>query len=176
MDSNLIMILGVGNILMTDEGFGIRVIEELEKRYEFPENVSVVDGGVLGVSLMGVISEADRLIVVDAVRNQNPPGTMYRIEHDEIPNRILAKNSVHQIDFLETLTLCQALDKVPQTLILGIEPQDIDTLSIELTPVIKEKIDRMICLVLKELDDLGISYNKRSGDYVPRDTFKDCDY
>ncbi|OQX25372.1 MAG: hydrogenase expression/formation protein [Desulfobacteraceae bacterium IS3] len=157
-----IMILGVGNILFRDEGFGIRVIEHLQEDYEFPENVSVVDGGVLGVSLLGVISEADHLIVIDAIRNKGRAGDLYRLEGQAVPERIRAKNSLHQIDFLEALTLCQALDKVPETVILGTEPQDIETLDLELTPVIQEKIGPMIDMVLAEMDRLNISYRKKN--------------
>jgi len=163
MKQKHIMILGVGCILFTDEGFGIRVIEKIQEIYEFPENVSVVDGGVLGLNLLGVISVADHLIVVDAVRNKEVAGSLYRLEGVAIPDRIRAKNSLHQVDFLEALTMCQALDKVPKAVILGVEPEDIDTLGLELTSTIRSKIDPMIEMVLKELDLLGVSYQKRSG-------------
>ncbi len=162
------MILGVGCILYSDEGFGVRVIEEILQRYQFPDNVSVVDGGVLGVNLLGVISQADDLIVVDAVRNKGKPGQMYRLAGKQIPERIRAKNSLHQVDFLEALTLCQALDKVPETVIVGIEPEDIDTLSIELTPTTRVKVDAAIDMVLAELDRLGVSYKKGKTEDVPR--------
>jgi len=162
MKQKQIMILGVGCILFTDEGFGIRVIEKLQELYEFPENVSVVDGGVLGINLLGVISEADHLIVVDAVRNKGEAGSLYRLEGDAIPDRIRAKNSLHQVDFLEALTMCQALDKVPKTVILGVEPEDIETLGIELTSTTRSKVNSMIVMVLKELDRLGVGYQKRS--------------
>jgi hydrogenase maturation protease len=160
------MILGVGCILFADEGFGVRVIERLQERYDFPENVSVVDGGVLGVNLLGVISEADHLIVVDAIRNKGNPGDMYRLAGEQIPERIRAKNSIHQVDFLEALTLCQALDKVPQTVIVGVEPEDIETLSTELTPVVQSKVPPMMRNVLAELDGLGVSYFQRKRKHV----------
>ena len=162
MNSERILILGVGNLLFTDEGFGIRVIEKLQERFDFADNVSVVDGGVLGLSLLGVISEADQLIVVDAIRNQGKPGTLYRLEGKEIPERIRAKNSLHQVDLLETLTLCQALDKVPETVILGAEPEDIETLGIDLTPTLQTKVDPMIDWVLAELERVGGTYRKIS--------------
>jgi hydrogenase maturation protease len=174
MDSPHIMILGVGNILFSDEGFGIRLIEKLIDLFEFPENISIVDGGVLGMNLLGIISQADHLIVVDAVRNGGNPGTMVRLEGAEIPARVRAKNSLHQVDFLEALTMCQALDKVPQTVILGVEPQDIETLSTELTPLIRTKVDPMIDLVLTEIARWGASYHKRSLDHVPGHTIPDC--
>lgn len=161
-----IMILGVGCNLLTDEGFGIHVLEKLHQNYEFPENVSLMDGGVLGLNLLGIISEADRLIVIDAIRNKGQAGDFYRLEGDAIPERVRAKNSLHQVDFLEALTMCQALDKVPETVILGVEPEDIETVSVELTPTIRAKVDPMIDMTLAELDALGVSYKKRDHSLV----------
>jgi len=157
------MILGVGNILLSDEGFGVRVAEALEERYDFPDNVSVIDGGVLGINLMGIISEADQLIVVDVIRNGGQPGDLYRIDGEAIPERIRAKNSLHQIDFLESLTLCQALDKVPETVIVGVEPRDIETLSVDLTAATADRIDDGIQMVLAELDRLNVVYTEKEG-------------
>ncbi len=77
-----VMILGIGCILFSDEGFGVRVVEKLQRLYEFPDNVLLVDGGVLGVNLLGVISNADHLIVVDAIRNKGKPGDLYRLQGD----------------------------------------------------------------------------------------------
>jgi len=171
-----IMVLGVGNILLTDEGFGIRVIEKLQEEYDFPENVSVIDGGVLGMNLMSVISEADELIVVDAIQNSGEPGTLYRIDNDDIPQRIRAKNSLHQIDFLEALTFCRyGLDKVPQTVIFGVEPQDIETCGLELTPLILSRIDDMTEKVLEHLTSLGIHYQKKgAAEHVSCHSLKNC--
>ena len=153
-----VMVLGIGCILYSDEGFGVRVVEKMEALYEFSDNVLLVDGGVLGINLLGVISKPDHLIVVDAIRNKGEPGDLYRLAGDQIPQRIRAKNSLHQVDFLEALTLCQALDKVPETVIVGVEPEDIDTQSLELTPTIRTKIDPVIEMVLAELDRLGGSW------------------
>jgi hydrogenase maturation protease len=161
-----IMVLGIGCILFSDEGFGVRVVEKMEKQYEFSDNVLLVDGGVLGINLLGVISKPKHLIVVDVIRNKGNPGDIYRLEGDAIPERIRAKNSLHQVDFLEALTLCQALDHVPQTVIIGVEPQDIDTQSLDLTPPIQARVDPIIELVLTELDRLGVSYKKGKSDNV----------
>lgn len=155
------MVLGVGNLLFTDEGVGIHAVKTLLERYEFSQNVSIEDGGVLGINLLGIISEADELIVVDAIRNGGAPGALHRLAGDEIPKRILAKNSLHQVDLLEALTLCQALDKVPETVIVGVEPEDIETLGLELTPPVQEKMDDLIAMVLRELDRLGAGYHEK---------------
>ena len=154
-----VMVLGVGCILYSDEGFGVRVVEKMTERYKFSDNVLLVDGGVLGINLLGVISKPNHLIVIDAIRHQGDPGDLYRLTGDQIPQRIRAKNSLHQVDFLEALTLCQALDKVPETVIIGVEPVDIDTQSLELTPTVKSKIDPVIEMVLAELDGLGVDWN-----------------
>jgi hydrogenase maturation protease len=166
-----ILVLGVGNVLLRDEGFGIRVIEKLQKWYDFPGPVTVVDGGVLGVHLMGVIAGADHLIVVDIVRNQGRPGQLHRLAGAEIPGRIRAKNSLHQIDFLEALTLCQALDKVPETVIVGAEPEDMETMTIGLSPTLEASVDPVIEMVLAELAHLGWPAVKRTTAHVPGDTF-----
>lgn len=162
-DQSQITVLGIGNILLTDEGFGVRVIEKLFEQYDFPENVAIVDGGVLGIHLLGTLSKTRHLIVVDAVKNKQAPGTLYRLEKEELPERILMKNSLHQTDFLETLTLCQMIDQTPETIVvLGAEPQDIETHSVELTPAVAGRVDETVSRVLQELDRLGVSYQKRS--------------
>lgn len=156
-----ILIMGLGCILLSDEGFGVRVINELNKRYVFPEHVSVVDGGVLGIHLMGVMSGADRIIVVDAVKNNLKAGTLSRMKKEDFPERIRVKDSLHQVDFLEALTLMKALDKSPDVTIIGIEPNDIATLATELTPPVLEKVENALDMVLRELDSLGVSYEKQ---------------
>ncbi|HSO67250.1 MAG TPA: HyaD/HybD family hydrogenase maturation endopeptidase [Desulfatirhabdiaceae bacterium] len=156
-----IMIMGIGCILYRDEGFGVRVLERLMTEYEFPDHVSLVDGGVLGVNLLGVMSQADHLIVIDAIRNKGFPGTPYRLEKQAISDRIRLKNSLHQVDFIEALTLCQALDNVPETVYIGVEPEDIDTLSLELSPPVQNSIETVMNMVLAEMNRLGVTYHKR---------------
>ena len=156
-----ITILGVGNILLSDEGVGVRVVEYLGQRYDFGENIQVVDGGVLGVRLMGVIGNTDFLIVVDAVSNRGAPGTLYRLADDQVPRRVLAKQSMHQLDMPEVLALCAAIDKNPRVVVLGVEPQDISTMDVELTPVIAAKVPELAAMVLAELDALGVSYSPK---------------
>jgi hydrogenase maturation protease len=158
-----ITVLGVGNILFTDEGIGIRVAEHLSATYRFNDAVSIVDGGTLGLNLLGIISGSDHLIVIDAVRNGGTPGTLYRLSGSEIPKRAFPKNSLHQVDLLEALTLCQVLDKVPEIVILGVEPQDIDTFGIELSPLIKARLQDLADMVLEELRTLEIDTERIGG-------------
>ena len=156
-----ITILGVGNILLKDEGVGVRVVEYLDAHYSFADNVQLVDGGVLGVRLMGVIGNTDILIVVDAVRNQSAPGTLYRLADDQVPRRVLAKQSMHQLDLPEVLALCGAIEKNPQVVVVGIEPEDITTMDTELTPTVAAKIPDLTAMVLAELDRLSAPYTEK---------------
>jgi len=153
-----ITVLGVGNILYQDDGIGIRVIEKLEAEYQFPDDVIIVDGGVLGINLLGIISNAGKLIVVDTVLNHGQPGDLHRLSHDQIPDRILAKNSLHQVDLIEALTLCKALGHVPSTTIVGIEPKEMDHLEVKLTPEIEGKMEKLTRAVLDEITALGGSF------------------
>jgi hydrogenase maturation protease len=157
-----VTILGVGNILLGDEGVGVRVVEHLDQRYHFPDNVQILDGGVLGMRLMGVIGSTDILIVVDAVKNQQPPGTLYRLADEQVPRRVLAKQSMHQLDLPEVLALCSAIDKSPHTVVVvGIEPEQISCVNVELTPAIAAKLEDLAGMVLTELEHLGIAYTTK---------------
>ncbi len=155
-NSPSIMILGVGNTLFSDDGVGIRVIEKLEKEHEFPDNISVVDGGVLGINLFGVIVNADYLIIVDTVLNNGKPGDIHRLTGKDIPARIRAKNSLHEVDLVESITLFQLMDHSPEIVIIGVEPQDIETMNPELTDIISDKVDDLINTVLDELKQFRI--------------------
>ena len=151
----------------------MRVIERIDEQYTFPEHVSVVDGGVLGTNLLGVISLADHLIVVDAIRNKGKAGDLYRLYGEEIPKRIRAKNSIHQVDFLEALTLCLAMDHQPESVILGVEPEDIETLNTDLTATTENKVGPIMDLVLAELEKLGVTCKKGTCENVSCDPLYD---
>ena len=161
MSAEQITILGIGCTLYADQGFGVSVIQALEVRYDFPEHVHPVDGGLLGVGLTGTIAQADHLIAVDAFCNGGSPGDIYRLEEQQILERLTGKNHVQHVEFLEALAHCQALDHPPQTVLLGIEPGDTKSVVCELTPELNCKIDEMIDCILKELDRLGVGIYKK---------------
>jgi len=145
-----IVILGVGNLLLSDEGVGVHVANELIKR-QLPPGVKVIEGGTDGFRLLNIITEADRLIVIDAVKGGGPPGSIYRFDIDEVQNCPSGfKTSVHQIGILEVINLSGLIGKTPHTTVIGIEPKSLE-MSMELSPEIEEKIPRIIELVLEEL-------------------------
>jgi len=144
------VILGIGNILLSDEGIGVHVAYELMKM-EMPPGVSVVEGGTDGFRLVNVITEADRLIVVDAVRGGAEPGSIYRFDANDIksvPSGFMT--SVHQIGILEVINLSGLIGKTPKTTVIGIEPKSLQ-MGLELSPDIKSKVPRIIELVFEEL-------------------------
>lgn len=162
MTAEKIIVLGVGNTLLKDEGVGVRVVEELGRRYTLPENVRIVDGGTQGLWLMSTIQDADHLIVVDAVLGGGDPGTLYRLERDELPKGLRAKQSAHDSDLIEALNLCALLDVTPKTcVVLGVEPADIQPYGLELTPEVAAKVDDLVERVLDELGRLGVSAEKK---------------
>jgi len=101
-----VLVMGVGSILMTDEGIGIRAVEELLKRYRFPENVEVLDGGTSGIELLSYISGRDYLIIIDAIKSGNPPGTVLRVEGEDVPARFMTRISLTSLAF-PTFSLLQ---------------------------------------------------------------------
>lgn len=156
-----ITILGVGNILLRDEGVGVRVIEELKKNYIFPENVRVVDGGTQGLWLLSTIQESDHLIIVDAVLGGGTPGSFYRLERADLPKGLRVKQSAHDSDLMEALNLCSLVEKEPKTVVvIGIEPFDISPFGLELSPEIDNKIDDIMGMVIAEVNKLGVNPEK----------------
>ena len=151
-----IALLGVGNILLKDEGIGVKVVKELENQFSFPSNVVLIDGGTAGHHLVNIVSDFDRIIVVDAVQGGETPGTIYRFTLDQIPFEVNTHLSVHQVGVLEALNQVKLLGKEQQVIFIGIEPEDISPWGMELTPVVEGKKLELKKLVLEELEKCGI--------------------
>jgi hydrogenase maturation protease len=144
------VVLGVGNLLLSDEGVGVHVVKRLSEM-SLPPEVEVFDGGVAGLGLMNLIMDADRLIVIDAVKGGADPGSIYRFGPEDLTEYAEGLTlSVHEIGILEAIRLSDLLGYTPRTTVIGIEPKSIDT-GMELSQEIREKIPRIIELVLDEL-------------------------
>jgi hydrogenase maturation protease len=146
-----ILILGVGNLLLSDEGVGVHVAQKMMEM-ELPPGVSVVEGGTDGFGLINVILEADRIILIDAVRGGGSPGDIYRFNVEGCnPFPDLFKTSVHQISILEVINMSGLIGSTPETTVIGIEPKSLE-MKMELTPEIDAKIPRIIKMVMKEVE------------------------
>jgi hydrogenase maturation protease len=153
-----ILVLGIGNILWADEGFGVRCVEAMAARWRFPGNVTLLDGGTQGIYLVDRVRAADVLVVFDAVDYGLPPGTLQRVEGDAVPRFLGAKKmSLHQTGFQEVLVLAQLLGGSPEHLLLvGVQPQALEDFGGSLRPAVKAQIEPAIALVLQYLSDFGI--------------------
>ena len=154
-----ILVLGVGNILFTDEGIGVRVVEHLQEAYTFSDNVTLMDGGTLGTKLMGPILECDMLIVVDAVLGDGAPGTTYRLTGDDLRKSLAFKDSMHQTDLVDTLIYCGIVGNRPDAVVVGIEPKDFKTMAVEVSEELANRIPEMAESVLKEIEMAGGTYS-----------------
>ncbi|WP_300158863.1 HyaD/HybD family hydrogenase maturation endopeptidase [Solidesulfovibrio sp.] len=150
-----ILILGVGNILYTDEGVGVRAVEQLLEAYDFSDNVTLMDGGNLGMRLMQPLMDCDFCIVLDAVLGGGEPGTVYRLVGEDLRKSLAFKDSMHQSDLVDTLIYCELVGKRPDTVVIGMEPFDFKTLAVELSPTVAGRVPHMLETALAELAAAG---------------------
>lgn len=154
-----ILVLGIGNILLSDEGAGVRVIEQLQKQYQIPESIDVTDGGTMGVELLPWLEGRSHIIIVDAVRSDNPPGTVLRI--DDVPAFFQNKISPHQIGITDVLAMAYITNDLPPSVILiGIEPESLSG-GITLSETVSGKIEVMMGIVVDEIEQYGISLQRQ---------------
>jgi hydrogenase maturation protease len=145
------LVLGVGNLLLSDEGVGVHIAQKMMKM-TMPPEVQVVEGGTDGFGLVSVITEADRMILIDAVKGGGEPGSIYRFEIGDCPPfPDIFKTSVHQISILEVINLSGLIGSTPRTTIIGIEPACME-MGMELSPVVSTKIPKVIQIIKKEIE------------------------
>jgi len=158
-----ILILGIGNILWADEGFGVRAVQALQQRFDFPDNVSLIDGGTQGLGLIPYVQETDTLIILDAVDFHLAPGALIELHNDEVPAYFGAKKmSLHQVSFQEVLALSELLGKRPENLFLvGVQPELLDDYGGSLTATVKAQLEPAIQCVLAYLQTRGISAQRK---------------
>jgi hydrogenase maturation protease len=161
-----VLVLGAGNILLSDEGIGVRVVEALQRRYRVPEEVEILDGGTCGMDLLDVIAGRDHLILVDAVDTGSPPGTVVRLEGNQIPAVFRTKSSPHQLGLQDVLALLLLLDAAPaHVTVIGVQPASLD-IGLELTPVIAARLDDMVEMVAGELAAIGLPARETTSSLV----------
>lgn len=150
-----ILVLGVGNILFTDEGIGVRCIEQMQGEYSFSPNVILLDGGTLGTRLMDPILESDHLIVCDAVLCDDEPGSVYKLMGEDLRKSLAFRNSMHQTDLVDTLEMCAFVGNRPHAVVIGMEPFDYQSMGLDLTPAVQASIPTMIRAVISEIESAG---------------------
>ena len=152
-----IVVLGVGNILLSDEGVGVRAVESLKREYRLPPEVEVIDGGTSAMEMLDDLACADHLIIVDAVRSGKSPGTMVRIAGDAVPVFFKTKLSPHQIGLSDVLaTLVLTGEQPGGVTVIGVEPYSLAT-GMALTPQVEALLPKVVAQLVDELRQHGMA-------------------
>jgi len=158
-----VLVLGIGNVLWADEGFGVRAVEALHRRWQLPPNVSLVDGGTQGVYLLDHVCSAERVLVLDAIDFGLVPGTLRVFRDAEVPEGSSQAVSLHQATFQELLSLARVHGRYPARItLIGVQPEVLDDLGGSLSDVVRGRLDEAVTLAVAELEAWGIEALPRS--------------
>lgn len=150
------LIFGAGNLLLSDEGFGVHAIRYLEENYLFPDSVELYDGGTLGIMVIHKLEEAERIYVLDVVETEGAPGEVRRYEKEDIMlNRLPVKLSPHQIGIQEVLYLAEMRGTCPEKVsLIGVIPGSFDA-GCDLSPALAGLVEQVARMVIEELKEAG---------------------
>lgn len=170
MKNTQLLILGIGNILWADEGFGVRCVEAMNAAYQFGGDVTLMDGGTQGLYLLPYLVEARRLIVFDAVDYGMKPGEIVIAKDDEVPRFMgVKKMSLHQTGFQEVIACASLADKLPEAMVLiGVQPEQLEDFGGSLRETVKAQIPKAVNIALELIESWGIPYSPRTTPIVSR--------
>ncbi|QFR48968.1 hydrogenase maturation protease [Sulfurimonas lithotrophica] len=164
-----VAIVGAGTIIFKDEGVGVYAQKYIDKNYTFEDDVTLVDGGVLGFQLMTYYQDYDKVLILDTITMEDEIGSIYNLPANEMLGLGSYKQTAHEVEIVEMLEICSVLDKMAEVNIIGIIPQDIISVNIGLSDTIKEKFFQFINAAMAELDKAGIKYKKNDKEYSLED-------
>ena len=154
-----VLVLGLGNILLSDEGAGIHAVEELNRRYDVSNAAEIVDGGTMGFELLPYFEGRSHVVIIDAVKTGEKPGSIVRI--DDPPAYFSAKTSPHQIGLSDVMGAAAVTDNLPAYIVLfGIEPKQLST-NLNLSEDVARNISRLVDMVAAELETIGVKVQKK---------------
>ena len=158
------LLLGLGNVLMKDERLGVHVVTTIKERYNCPPELEIIDGGTLGLELLPLFEQFDRVVIVDAVNFGREPGYIGVLEDDQIPAVIFSKLSVHQIGLADLISVAKLKGVMPSKIcVIGMQPSSVDfTLGLEMSDVVNANIDKAIDATIDKLKELNIECALRS--------------
>jgi hydrogenase maturation protease len=150
-----VLVLGIGNVLMMDDSLGVRAVEELQQRYSFTEGVELLDGGTSGLELLSSIQDRDYLIIIDAIKSGSTPGTVVRVEGEDVPARFMTRISPHQLGLSDVLATAKISGRLPKNMVLfGVEPEIVE-LGLGLSDEVKTSFAKLVQAVKEELERIG---------------------
>ncbi len=145
-----VLVLGVGNLLLKDDGFGVHAIHALEDT-SFPENVRLLDAGTISHQLIPLFHSVDYLIVIDVIEGGARPGSIFRFSPEDMKFKSERMLSLHQMGLIDILQMAELTGARPKTIIIGVQPKDVSSWSLELSDEVKEAIPKVKDLVFEEL-------------------------
>jgi hydrogenase maturation protease len=152
-----IVVLGMGNVLRRDEGLGVRALQRLQERFDVPPTVELVDGGTLGLELISYLDQAQRLIVLDAILTDGPPGTLACLTANEVPAFLGIKSSQHEVGLSDLLAVEQLRGNMPdEIVVLGLHPETIE-LGWELSHAVEAQLDKLVDATIAQLRQWKVS-------------------
>ena len=165
-----ISIVGLGNILLRDEGVGVHTVEALRKKYDFPEEVRLLDGGTLGLDLLPLIEGMEKVLFIDAVDFQRAPGTIGVVEDEAIPSCLEPKLSLHHVGLSDLLFASSFMGTRPSEIALvGIQPETLEV-GLELSKTVMDRFEKLLQAIVEKLREWGLEIKEKKdqeSDYVP---------
>ncbi|MDP2077253.1 MAG: HyaD/HybD family hydrogenase maturation endopeptidase [Sulfuricurvum sp.] len=158
---NSIAVIGVGNILFCDDGVGVYAARYLETNYDFEPPIDIIDGGTLGFNLMRYFSDYDQVIILDTLSINETAGTIYRLPSDALLGLGDMRKTVHEVEVTQMIELASLMDVRASISVLGIIPSDIETVAMDLSPIVKEHFGAFIQTLLGVLKEAGVSATQK---------------
>lgn len=156
MQKGRTLVLGVGNLLLSDDGLGIHTIQRLQEVVRLPEEVQVLDGGTCGLDLLYYLEGVSRLIIVDAIASGEEPGATTVITGDRVPSYISLKMSPHEIGIPDMLMAAKLRDLYPgEVVVLGVQPEKLEA-GVDLSPSVAAQVDVLVEMILDQLESWGV--------------------
>jgi hydrogenase maturation protease len=152
-----ILVLGLGNVLMNDDAVGIRAVEELQKRYIFPDSVRLLDGGTLGLDLLPRLEGVEKLLIIDALQMGAAPGEVFRLEDEEVPRAFANKLSVHQMGLQDLLAVAELQGHLPpQLVVCGVQSESIE-MSLQMSEPVTRAMEKLLAAVVAVLNEWKVA-------------------
>ena len=155
-NSSDVTILGIGNLLMRDEGVGIHALNTLQESYTFSPDINFIDGGTIGIDLIPYFEECKKMIIIDAVDSQEEPGYITTLANEEIHYRFNTKLSLHHAGLSDVLSIIKLQEiAAPDMVLIGIQPK-IVKMGLELSDVVSDKMNNVLSIIIEKLEEWKI--------------------
>jgi len=153
-----LLVLGLGNVLLGDDGLGAAAVARLRDQFDCPREARALDGGTLGLALLPYVEDAESVILVDAVRDERPAGTFVRLDGEDVAPAVATRLSPHQVGVSDLLEGARWRDRYPsRVVLLGLVPESIE-LGVGLSPAVAGALDELIGCIVDEAADLGFVF------------------